>query len=214
MMARDFGCAKSVFQKAVLDIGQRVRSARHRPLSIELVRRTPKERLLNSLIEMHHYLGYTEPVGEQMKYLVFAGDRPVACFTFSSAARHLGPRDRFVSWPKEERRRNIRFIAYNSRFLILPWVQVPHLASHLLGKVLRRLVMLCSATPRVMFRPSLPTAWRMAGGNSPMWRSTFPRTHSSCWRNWARCMSTTPKQKRKNSQPLTGSYCTKKIASR
>ena len=105
------------------------------PLEIRMVRRTPQEPLVNALIEHHHYLGYTQPVGEQLKYMVFAGDRPVACLTWSSAARHLGPRDRYIGWSSEERRRNIRFIAYNSRFLILPWVQVKCLASHILGRM-------------------------------------------------------------------------------
>ena len=58
---------------------------------------------------------------------------------WSSAPRHLGSRDRYIGWSVEARRRNIRFIAYNTRFLILPWVQVPHLASHILGKVARAL---------------------------------------------------------------------------
>jgi hypothetical protein len=51
----------------------------------------------------------------------------------------LGSRDRFIGWSAEARRRHIRFIAYNTRFLILPWVQVEHLASHLLGRMARRL---------------------------------------------------------------------------
>lgn len=101
------------------------------PLTIRQVRRTPEEPLLNSLIEMHHYLGYTQPVGEHLKHMVLAGDRPVACFTWSSAARHLGPRDRFIGWCAQARRQNIRFLAYNSRFLIMPWVEVAHLAAHL-----------------------------------------------------------------------------------
>lgn len=108
-------------------------------LVVRQVRRTNEEPLLNSLIEMHHYLGYTQPVGEHLKHLVWAGDRPVACFTWSSAPRHLGPRDRFIGWSAEVRRRNIRLVAYNSRFLILPWVEVPHLASHLLGRMVRML---------------------------------------------------------------------------
>jgi hypothetical protein len=110
-------------------------------LSIRQVRRTAEEPLLNGLIEMHHYLGYTQPVGEHLKHLVFAGERPVACFTWSSAPRHLGPRDRFIGWSAEARRQNIRFVAYNSRFLILPWVEVPHLASHLLGRMTRMLAL-------------------------------------------------------------------------
>jgi len=103
------------------------------------VRRTPMERLFNALIAQHHYLGYTQPVGEHLKYLVYAGERPVACFAFSSAARHLGPRDRYIGWSCEARRRNIIYLAYNSRYLIMPWVQVKHLASHLLSRMLRML---------------------------------------------------------------------------
>ncbi len=145
------------------------------PLEFLLVRRTPQEVLFDSLIHQYHYLGYTRPVGEHLKYLVVAsggrpdgspdGDpracpsrdattalasarapvaeawsgRPVAALAFSSAPRHLGPRDRFIGWSAEARRRNIRGVAYNPRFLILPWVRVPHLASHVLSRITRRL---------------------------------------------------------------------------
>src|SRR5690606_41171672 len=68
-------------------------------------------------------------LGEQLKYLVTCAERPLACFTFSSAARHLAPRDRFIGWSAAARQRNLRYLAYNARFLILPWVEVPHLAS-------------------------------------------------------------------------------------
>jgi len=108
-------------------------------LDIRQVRRTPDEAKVIGLIERYHYLGYVQPVGESLKYLVSAGGRPIACFAWSSAPRHLGPRDRFIGWSKEARRANIRQVAYQSRFLILPWVQVPHLASHLLGRMARRL---------------------------------------------------------------------------
>jgi hypothetical protein len=105
------------------------------PLEIRSVRRTPEESLFNSLVETHHYLRYTQPVGEHLKYMVYAKDRPVACFAWCSAPRHLGPRDRFIGWPAQARRRNIHFVSYNTRFLILPWVRVRHLASHLLGRM-------------------------------------------------------------------------------
>jgi hypothetical protein len=107
-------------------------------LRIEQVRRTAHEPLFNSLIEQHHYLGYTQPVGEHLKYVVWTGERPVACLAWSSAPRHLGCRDRFLGWSVEARRRNIHLIASNLRFLILPWVEVPHLASHVLGRMTRR----------------------------------------------------------------------------
>lgn len=108
-------------------------------LEFALVRRTDKEPLCGALLEQHHYLGYTQPVGEHLKYVVYAGERPVACFAWSSAPRHLEPRDRFIGWSAAARRHNIRLVAYNTRFLILPWVEVRHLASHLLGTMMRRL---------------------------------------------------------------------------
>jgi hypothetical protein len=113
--------------------------AQIRPIEIVEVRRTPAERLFDSLIEEHHYLGYTRPVGEHLKYIFYAQGRPIGCMAWSSAPRHLGPRDRFIGWSKKARLRNIRLLAYNTRFLILPWIEVPHLASHLLGRVARRI---------------------------------------------------------------------------
>jgi hypothetical protein len=109
-----------------------------RPLEFQQVRRTAEEGLFNGLLERYHYLGYTQPVGEQLKYLVWSGGRPLACLAWSSAPRHLGPRDRFIGWDRAARKRNIHFIAYNTRFLIMPWVQVPHLGSHVLGQMARR----------------------------------------------------------------------------
>jgi hypothetical protein len=63
----------------------------------------------------------------------------IACVAWSSAPRHLGARDRYIGWSAEARRRNLRFLAYNSRFLVLPWVSVKHLASHILGQMARRI---------------------------------------------------------------------------
>jgi len=109
------------------------------PLQIRQVRRTPEEALFNSLLQQHHYLGYSQPVGEHLKYLVFAAGRPIACVAWSSAPRHLGSRDRFIGWGAQARLHNIRLLAYNTRFLILPWVRVPHLASHILARMTRML---------------------------------------------------------------------------
>ena len=103
------------------------------PLVLEQVRRTGKEKIYNGLIEQYHYLGYTRAVGEHLKYMVEACGRPVALLGWSSAPRHLGCRDRYIGWGQEARRRNIRYVAYNTRFLILPWFRVAHLASHILG---------------------------------------------------------------------------------
>jgi hypothetical protein len=105
------------------------------PLEFVQVRRSPEEALFNSLLEQHHYLGYERPVGEHLKYLVKAGGQAIACLAWSSAPRHLKLRDRYLGWSKEARERNVHLLAYNTRFLILPWVEVPHLASHILGRM-------------------------------------------------------------------------------
>jgi hypothetical protein len=109
------------------------------PLEIVSVRRTEREQLHDGLIAQHHYLGYTQPVGEHLKYVVFSGGRPIACCTFSSSPRHLGCRDRFIGWDASARRANINLIAYNTRFLILPWVDVRCLASHVLSRIADRI---------------------------------------------------------------------------
>lgn len=106
---------------------------------MELVRHTPREALFNSLIEQHHYLGFCHPIGEQLKYLVSWGDRPVACMGWSSAVRHLACRDTFIGWNAETRKRNLALIGYQTRFLILPWVEVKNLASYLLAVIARRI---------------------------------------------------------------------------
>jgi hypothetical protein len=108
-----------------------------RPLEFCQVRRGSYEKLFNSLVEHYHYLGYCHPVGEQLKYIVYTNRRPIACLAWSSAPRHIGSRDRFIGWSKDVRRKNLHLLAYNTRFLILPWVRVPHLASHILGRMAR-----------------------------------------------------------------------------
>ncbi len=110
-----------------------------RPLEFRQVRRTPLEKLFNSLIEHYHYLGYCHPVGEQLKYIVFAGERPVACMAWSSAPRHIRVRDRFIGWSANARRKYIHLISYNTRFLVLPWIRISCLASHILGQAVRLL---------------------------------------------------------------------------
>jgi hypothetical protein len=107
------------------------------PLEIRQVRRTPEEKLFGSLLQAHHYLAYTQPVGEHLKHLVYARGTPIACLAWSSAPRHLGPRDRFIGWTAAERRAGIHLLAYNTRFLLLPWAKVPGLASHVLSQAAR-----------------------------------------------------------------------------
>jgi hypothetical protein len=163
-----------------------------RPVSLHQVRKTADEPLFNSLMEQHHYLGYEQPVGEHLKYLVWADcegkPRPIACMAWSSAPRHLGSRDRFIGWSAEARRRNIRFIAYNTRFLILPWIKVPHLASHILGRV----------------TSALPGDWERMYSHPVYFAETFidpGRFRGTCYRaaNWVLMGRTTGRGKASNS---------------
>lgn len=106
-------------------------------IEIKQVRRTPDEKLYNSLINDYHYLGYVYPIGEYLKYLFFTNGKPIGCICFSSPVRHLKCRDQFIGWSKAQREANLHLIAYNTRFLILPWVKIYCLASRLLSKIIK-----------------------------------------------------------------------------
>ena len=158
------------------------------PIDTLPVRRTADEPLFNSLMEHYHYLGYEQPVGEHLKYLVWAGGRPIACLAWSSAPRHLASRDHYIGWSAEARRRNIRFIAYNTRFLILPWIEVPHLASHILGRMAAR----------------ISEDWQALYGHPIYFLETFvdpKRFRGTCYRaaNWVLLGKTTGRGKQSNS---------------
>jgi hypothetical protein len=158
------------------------------PLEFAQVRRSAEEPLFNSLIEEHHYLGYEQPVGEHLKYLVWAHGRPIACVAWSSAPRHIGARDRYIGWSQQARRHNIRFVAYNTRFLILPWVRVQHLASHILGRMAAR----------------ISEDWQQMYGHPLYFLETFvdpERFRGTCYRaaNWLVLGKTTGRGKQSNS---------------
>jgi hypothetical protein len=93
----------------------------------------------SSTLAEFHYLGYRGTVGENLQYMVTnATGRLLACLLFGSAAWKCRPRDEYIGWNREQRARNLNFLTNNTRFLILPWVRVPHLSSWILGRVLRR----------------------------------------------------------------------------
>lgn len=111
-----------------------------RPLRIEMVSGRGTEQLWDELIGRYHYLGYRPMVGCRLKYLVFHQHRPIAAFGWQAAALKVQVRDRFICWSPAQRRQYLKCIANNNRFLILPWVRVPCLASHLLSRMVRHLV--------------------------------------------------------------------------
>jgi SRSO17 transposase len=110
-----------------------------RPLRIEMVCGSGHERLWDELVRRYHYLGYRKMVGCRLKYLVFHHDRPIAALGWRAAALKVEVRDRFIGWSPTQRAQYLKGVANNNRFLILPWVHVWHLASHLLSRMRRQL---------------------------------------------------------------------------
>jgi hypothetical protein len=111
------------------------------PLSIrEISRDTAARTDFSAALAEFHYLGYRGTVGENLQYIVTnAQDRLLACLLFGSAAWKCRVRDQFIGWTPQQREQRLSLITNNTRFLILPWVRVPHLASWILGRILRRL---------------------------------------------------------------------------
>ncbi len=111
------------------------------PLRITVVSQASEDyALFNCLMSQYHYLGYQGAVGEKIKYLIRdAHGRPLSCLLFGSAAWKTAPRDAFIGWNQKTRESNLRYLTNNMRFLILPWVQVPYLASHILSRISRRI---------------------------------------------------------------------------
>ena len=135
---------------------------------------TPRDSSLwNELIERYHYLGYTPLPGAQIRYLVFAGTHLLAALGFGAAAWKTAPRDSFIGWTTDQRKRNLHLLVNNARFLILPWIRSPNLASKILAGVAKL----------------LPQHYQTRYGYQPVLLETFvqkDRFRGTCYRaaNW------------------------------
>jgi hypothetical protein len=144
-------------------------------LTFTIVRKRKKSHLWNELIERHHYLGYKPLPGAQMRYLVYAGERLLAALGFGAAAWKVAPRDNYIGWTPEQRKRNLHLVANNARFLILPWITSRNLASRILSQMCKR----------------LPADWQDRYGHSPVLLETYVETdrfRGTCYKaaNWTR----------------------------
>ena len=108
------------------------------PVSVEPVTNDKERHLWNEYIERYHPLGYKHPFGYAIRYFVRANNQYLGCIMLSGASRALAPRDTWIGWKPKQRKTNLSWIVNNSRYLIFPWVKVPHLASHVLGQLARR----------------------------------------------------------------------------
>jgi hypothetical protein len=114
----------------------------YRPIQLQVIQAADQRRLFRAYLDRYHYLGYRAPYGAQLRYWVRPAQPelpPLAALLFTSAAWRMAPRDRWIGWSDSLRQRNLCLIVNHSRFLIFPWVQVPHLASHILARAARQL---------------------------------------------------------------------------
>lgn len=142
-------------------------------------------RLWNEFMARYHYLGYTPMAGNQLRYNVYAGAQRVALLSFGASAWALAARERFIGWSEPARRKNLPLVVNNARFLILPWIQSPGLASTILAKTARR----------------LPQDWHQRYGYAPVLLETFVETgrhRGTCYKaaNWIRVGQTTGRGKK------------------
>ncbi len=110
------------------------------PVEVALVQGKAETDLFKTFLSCYHYLGYSGTVGENLKYLIYdRRNRPLACLLFGSAAWKVKARDSFIGWTTAFREKHLHLLTNNMRFLILPWVRVPNLASHILGLITQRI---------------------------------------------------------------------------
>jgi hypothetical protein len=147
----------------------------YRPVRLQLLETPADHRLFRGYLSDYHYLGYRAPYGAQLRYFVRAAQPdlpPLAALLFTSAAWHMAPRDRYIGWTDAVRQSNLPQVVNHSRFLILPWARIPHLASHVLAQAAHQ----------------LPRDWQVRYGVEPLLLETLvdPRYRGVCYRaaNW------------------------------
>ncbi len=111
----------------------------YQPLEIKIVNNSGTEALWNHMVSKYHYLGGSTMIGPRIKYLVFYQNRPIAALSYNRASLKIGVRDAFIGWDKDQKRHCLKYVVNNNRFLILPWVKIRYLASHLLSQTLKML---------------------------------------------------------------------------
>ncbi len=143
------------------------------PLVLRRVQNKQDSRLWNEYIHRYHYLGHKPLPGAQIRYILFSQEQPIALLGFGAAAWQTAPRDHYIGWSHDQRKRNLQLIVNNARFLILPWIQSKNLASMLLAKAAKE----------------LPEHWQEVYGYRPVLLETFvekPRFQGTCYKaaNW------------------------------
>jgi len=151
------------------------------PIILSRVTTKPRRDLWYEFIDRYHYLGYQLPFGAQLRYFIESGDRTIlGCLQFSSPAWRMAPRDKWITWDDEQRKRNLQKIVNNSRFLLLPWVKIKNLASSALSLACRQ----------------IQEDWQHCYGYRPVLMETLVKTSrfkGTCYKaaNWVHVGTTT-----------------------
>jgi hypothetical protein len=171
---RPVGLADSTPRTAAGELAEPIRGSIRRlgPARLQRLEDAAGRRLFRELIDRYHYLGYARPFGARLQYLVYlqaCSDAPVACLQYSSPAWRMRARDRWIGWSESSRRDNLQRVVNQSRFLILPWVDVDNLASHVLGYSTR----------------SIAADWQRLYGVAPVLLETLVETQRAGTCYWA-----------------------------
>lgn len=127
------------------------------PIRLLVITPGKNARLWNELIHRYHYMGYKPLAGAQLRYLIYCEQGLLGAMSFSASAWTIAPRDKWIGWSDEQRRKNLQLVVGNSRFLILPWITSKNLASKILGLIARE----------------LPDHWQQKHGYKPVLLETF-----------------------------------------
>ena len=140
------------------------------PVRLEVVSAPEAVAQWNEFVERYHPLGYRHPLGQHLRYFLRdRAGRTLGCLLFDFAAVRLACRDQWLGWQAQTHRKYLHLVLRNARYLLLPWVSVPHLASHALGLAVRQ----------------LPDDWQRAHGSRPVLCETYvdPQVHrGTCYR--------------------------------
>ena len=162
------------------------------PVRLEIVEGRDQAKLWNEYLDRHHYLGYSKPFGCTIRYFIVCDKGRLGCMLMAGASRAIKVRDEWIGWSNLRRQQNLPWVINNTRFLIFPWVEIRHLASHVLGQLSRR----------------VQEDWQQRWGYEPLLMETFvdPAEFSgTCYRaaGWIEAGRTTDQGLRRKGQVYT-----------
>ncbi len=163
-----------------------------RPVRLELVEGRDRTKLWNEYLDRHHYLGYSKPFGCTIRYFIACDRGLLGCALVAGASKAIKARDEWIGWSKQRHQQNLPWVINNTRFLIFPWVELQHLASHVLGQLARR----------------VRSDWEQRWGYAPLLMETFvdpAKFQATCYRaaGWTELGQTTGRGLRRKGHAYT-----------